>query len=199
MTQVVLIRPGATIYDDQHRIQGVLDIPLSPRGLAEIDELSERMAGMKLSALYCAPCESAQRTAEALGRVLGLRPRRLEDLRNLDIGLWQGLMIDEIRRRSPKVYRQWLDSPATVVPPQGEAFDKAEDRVRSVLNPLVRRHREETIGVIAPSPLACMIEAMLRSENPTHFEVEHQTGCFEIITVAGEREGPLNAPGIPSK
>ena len=29
MTQVVLIRPGATVYDEQNRVQGILDIPLS--------------------------------------------------------------------------------------------------------------------------------------------------------------------------
>ena len=28
MTQVVLIRPGATVYDEQNRVQGILDIPL---------------------------------------------------------------------------------------------------------------------------------------------------------------------------
>ena len=35
MTQVVLIRPGATLYDEQNRVQGALDIPLSERGRAE--------------------------------------------------------------------------------------------------------------------------------------------------------------------
>ena len=42
MTQVVLIRPGATVYDEQDRIQGVLDIPLSERGRAEVALLTER-------------------------------------------------------------------------------------------------------------------------------------------------------------
>ena len=44
MTQVVLIRPGATAYDEQNRVQGVLDIPLSDRGRAEVARLAERLA-----------------------------------------------------------------------------------------------------------------------------------------------------------
>ena len=38
MTQVVLIRPGATVYDEQNRVQGVLDVPLSDRGWSEVAE-----------------------------------------------------------------------------------------------------------------------------------------------------------------
>ncbi len=59
MTQVVLIRPGATAYDEQNRVQGILDIPLSDRGRAEVVQLAEKISGALLgdqpgcSALYC--------------------------------------------------------------------------------------------------------------------------------------------------
>src|SRR6516162_2307869 len=99
MTQVVLIRPGATVYDEQNRVQGILDIPLSDRGRAEVAQLAEKLAeplngngqgqGHELTALYCGPGESVVRTAEMVGKVLGLRPKRIDDLRNLDQGLWQ--------------------------------------------------------------------------------------------------------------
>jgi broad specificity phosphatase PhoE len=121
MTQVVLIRPGATSYDEQNRVQGILDIPLSERGRAEVARLAETLArpersAVTLSALYCGPGESVIRTAEVVGKALRLRPRRIDDLRNLDQGLWQGLQRDEIKRRNLKVFRQWLDDPVTVCP-----------------------------------------------------------------------------------
>ncbi len=79
MTQVVLIRPGATVYDEQNRVQGVLDIPLSDRGRAEVAQLAEALVetgvGTVLAALYCGPGESVVRTAEAVGKALGLRPQ----------------------------------------------------------------------------------------------------------------------------
>src|SRR5262245_48687486 len=113
MTQVVLIRPGATLYDEQNRIQGILDLPLSDRGREEVAQLAQRLAEplneFPLSALYCGPAHSAVTTAEAVGKSLGLRPKLVEDLRNLDQGLWQGLQTEEIRRRHQKVFRQWLE------------------------------------------------------------------------------------------
>ena len=54
MTQVVLIRPGATVYDEQNRVQGILDIPLSERGRAEaeLEKLAPR--GERIGALAAA-------------------------------------------------------------------------------------------------------------------------------------------------
>lgn len=184
MTQVVLIRPGATVYDEQNRIQGVLDIPLSERGRAEVAALAERLAGASLSALYCGPGESAVRTAEAVGRAIGLRPKRVDDLRNLDHGLWQGLQLDEVRRRNVKVFRQWVEAPTTVCPPNGETIDCAFERIRLALKPLIRRHRDEAIGLVVAEPLARLIGSYLRGEPLVQLEDDVPTGGFERIEVA---------------
>ena len=146
MAQVLLIRPGATLYDEQNRVQGVLDIPLSERGHAEATRLANSLAETQdstpLSALYCGPGENVIRTAEIIGKALGLRPRRIDEFRNLDQGLWQGLQIEEIKRRNTKLFRQWIDDPRTICPPQGETIEDAMERVKAALKPLIRRHQE---------------------------------------------------------
>ena len=44
MSQVILIRPGATLYDEQNRVQGVLDIPLSERGRSEVARMAQKLS-----------------------------------------------------------------------------------------------------------------------------------------------------------
>jgi broad specificity phosphatase PhoE len=193
MTQVVLIRPGATTYDEQNRVQGILDIPLSERGRAEVVKLAEALAAVEssstspaqaLAALYCGPGESVVRTAEIIGKTLGLRPRRIDELRNLDQGLWQGLQRDEIKRRNLKVFRQWLDDPVTVCPPRGETIASALQRIRSALRPLIRRHSDETIGLIVGEPIARLIACHLRRDPRVQLDDHMPTGGFERIEVA---------------
>ena len=167
MAQVLLIRPGATLYDEQNRVQGVLDIPLSERGTVEATRLAEALAEAQdspsLSALYCGPGESTVRSAEIIGRALGLRPKRIEELRNLDQGLWEGLQIEEIKRRNTRLFRQWIEDPRTICPPQGETVEDALDRVRSALRPLVRRHQDgEFFALVVGEPLARLISCFLR-------------------------------------
>ena len=186
MTQIILIRPGATAYDEQNRVQGVLDIPLSDRGWAEVAELTKQLAEVSLAALYCGPSENASRTAEAVGRKLGLRPRRVDELRNLDQGLWQGLQVDEIKRRHVKVFRQWLDDPCTICPPYGEMVNDALDRVKAALKPLIKRHRDEAIGLVACEPIARLIACLLRRDPRVQLAEHVPTGGFERITVGPE-------------
>jgi broad specificity phosphatase PhoE len=183
MTKVVLIRPGATVYDEQDRVQGVLDIPLSDRGKREVALLAERLSGSLLSALYCGPGESVGRTADAVARALGLRPKRVDELRNLDQGLWQGLQLDEIKRRNLKLFRQWQDDPRTICPPQGETVEDAMDRIKAALKPLIRRHRDETIGLVAGEPLAQLISCFLRRDPHVQLDDDVPTGGFECIDV----------------
>ena len=187
MTQVVLIRPGATVYDEQNRVQGILDVPLSDRGRAEVAKLVASLPadlnGVELAALYCGPGESVVRTAEAVGKALGLRPKRVDDLRNLDQGLWQGLQLDEIKRRNLRVFRQWLDDPFTVCPPLGEPVGSALDRIKAALKPLIRRHQDESIGLVVGEPLAQLVACYLRRDVRIQLDDDVPTGGFERIDV----------------
>jgi broad specificity phosphatase PhoE len=186
MSQVALIRPGATEYDEQGRVQGVLDLPLSERGRAEVAALAGALAGSELAAVYYGPGESLQHTAEAVGRAAGLRPRRLDDLRNLDCGLWQGLQAEEIRRRNPKLFRQWLDDPLTVCPPEGETVEEALERLREALRPLLRRHRDEAFALVVAEPFARLVAGFLRRAPRPQLEDDWPTGRCEWIAVPAE-------------
>ena len=86
---------------------------------ARRDARRARLAGVELAALYCGPGESVVRTAEAVGKALGLRPRRIDDLRNLDQGLWQGLQLDEIKRRQRQGLPPVARRPGHRLPPAG--------------------------------------------------------------------------------
>jgi broad specificity phosphatase PhoE len=188
MSQVILIRPGATLYDEQNRVQGVLDIPLSERGRDEVVRMAQRLVrspgSRSLSALYCGPGENVTRTAEIVGQVLGIRPKRINEFRNLDQGLWQGLQIDEIKRRNTKLFRQWIDDPATICPPLGETVDRAMGRIRSAFRPLLRRHQDEAIGLVVGEPLARLVACYLRGEPRVQLDEQWSCGEFECIQIA---------------
>jgi broad specificity phosphatase PhoE len=188
MCQLVLIRPGATVYDEQNRLQGILDIPLSERGHGEVTRmvpmLAQTLDGASLSALYCGPGENVVRTAEIVGKALGVRPKRVDEFRNLDQGLWQGLQIDEIRRRNTKLYRQWIEDPETICPPQGETFESAMARIKSAFRPLLRRHHDESIALVVAEPLARMVAAYLRGEPRVQLDERWSCGGFELIEIA---------------
>jgi probable phosphoglycerate mutase len=164
MVQIVLIRPGTSEFDEQGRIQGTLDIPLTEQGQREVHQSIAELKSLGLSALYCSPCEAAWQSAAALATGLGIKAKRLDAMENLDCGLWQGLQLEEVKRKQPKVFKQWQEHPEVVCPPEGETYGDCRDRVEASLSKLVKKHRTDTIGIVAPEPLAGIIYRVLATE-----------------------------------
>jgi broad specificity phosphatase PhoE len=168
MLEVILIRPGSTDYDRQGRIQGTLEIPLSDEGRQEVARTCDELRERKFAALYSSPGQSAVETAETLAAALGVKVKRVEQLRNIDLGLWQGMMLEEVRLKHPRICRQWLENPLSVHPPEGESVAEAAQRVDAAVGRLLRKHKSGTIGIIVPEPLAGLAQAFLRHEDLTN-------------------------------
>lgn len=184
MMTIVLIRPGATDYDVQGRVRGRLDIPLNVLGAQEVAKEVDalREAGIRLDAIYYAPCRPAVETADAISRALDVKAKELEGLENLDYGLWQGMRIEEIRARQPKIYRQWQEIPDCVCPPEGEMIEEAEVRVMDCLRRLSRRHRDQVVGLVVAEPMASIIKRLIvQAPLGDLWKAESRHGQLEIL------------------
>ena len=106
MFKILLIRPGVTEYDQQGRIQGTLDIPLCEDGRRQVEAMVEALRAQPIQAIYSSPLQAAQQTADALGEALDVKVKSLDALQNLDHGLWQGMLVKDVKTKQPKVYRQ---------------------------------------------------------------------------------------------
>jgi broad specificity phosphatase PhoE len=191
MLEFLLIRPGATDYDQQGRIQGTLDIPLNDDGQLQAAGLIEALRGRGLSVIYSAACLPALETAETIASGLSLKCKRLDALTNLDHGLWQGMMVDEVKHKHPKVYRQWQESPQSVRPPQGELLSDVRERVEAALTRLLKKHPDGVVGLVAPEPLASLVRCCLQGQEPTNLWKNGHGGSWELIKV--ETRAPAGA------
>jgi probable phosphoglycerate mutase len=165
MFQILLIRAGSSEYDQQGRIQGTLDIPLSEEGRRQVEALVDELNGQPWDTIYASPSQSAFQTAEMVGARRDVKPKTLDALSNLDHGLWQGMCVEDVKKKHPKVYRQWLEQPETVCPPQGETIRAAEGRIQSAVAKLAKKHKNEGIvALVVPEPLNTVIRHVLRQE-----------------------------------
>lgn len=162
---LIVIRAGSSDYDEQGRIRGTLSMPLSPAGIAEARQAAALVSGPPPLALYTSTDACAVETAGIVGGVHGLTPKRIATLTNLDQGLWQGMLVDEIRVKQPKLHRQWRDNPWSVAPPEGELLEEACERIEAVLETLVRRHPAGRIAVVVPQPLDRVVRWIVAGES----------------------------------
>lgn len=183
MRHLVLVHTGTTEYDKQGRIQGTLDVPLSEDGKLQAIEIAEQLQPLSPTSLYSAPGQASQQTTEVLAERLSLKPRTLDKLTNVDQGLWQGLLVEDVKTKQPKVFKKWLEHPESVCPPEGETITHARERVAEVLSKLGKKQKPDTtVVLVAPDPLACIIRQVLSgAELGDLCHAGHHAGRWEKI------------------
>lgn len=195
MSTIILVRPGCTDFDEQNRIQGTLDLPLNERGQEQVRRTIEELRDSPLEIVYTSPCEPARSTAAQIGQALDLPVKELEGLRNLNQGLWQGLQVDDLRRKQPRVFKQFQESPESICPPQGELVRDAMERVRKSLEKPLKRGI--SFAVVASEPLATMI-ASVATGRKLEFTGPLTQSCGERIWEILRPEGTPASGKYPS-
>jgi len=129
----VVVRCGRTEWDDQDRLQGRTDLPLSASGREAVSacvrDLIESLTGEPPAVVNCGPDEASVQTAKMLAEPIGARVKSLEGLQGMNLGVWDGLLSSQLMERFPSAYREWKDRPDSVNPPEGETFEDLSHRV----------------------------------------------------------------------
>jgi probable phosphoglycerate mutase len=178
----ILVRPGRTDFDEQHRIQGTLDLPLNAAGVAQLDSLASDLTRMSVDRIHTSPGEPCQGMAQRLAERLGVSFQAWEGLASRHEGLWQGLDVSALRHKSPRAFRQWEECPGQVCAPEGELFEKVLERVEPVVSKISRK--TGTMVVVAAEPVTTVVSCLLRGVDPltVDFQDESLGPCgWEII------------------
>lgn len=135
--RVLLVRSGPTDWDDAGRLQGDTDLPLSDCGrdafAARVAQVATGADHDALDVVLHGPDECSGQSGRILAAQLGVRARQIEDFREMDLGLWEGMRESELLERHPTVYKQWRADPTAVTPPDGDTLADTEARVLNAL------------------------------------------------------------------
>jgi probable phosphoglycerate mutase len=188
---LIVIRAGATDYDLQERIRGTLDMPLSAEGAAAATRAGERLANDPPTAIYASADETAEETARIIASACGVRPRQLTNLGNVEMGLWQGRLVDEIRDTQPRLHRQWQDNPWSVSAPECELLEEACERVEAALEKIFKRHPTGSIAVVVPRPLDAIVTWLVSGRSMGDlWRFDADADLVDVLPVAAQWQPP---------
>ena len=180
--KIVIVRPGSTDLDEQRRIKGTLNIPLSTAGEGEVRETAADLVDVEVDLIFCSPCLAAQQTAQQLSHDGQIKIKVEEGLTNLDYGLWQGKLIEELKSTQPKLYKKWQEHPERVCPPGGETVEEVRVRVARLLKKIRRKHKKGVIVLVVPEPLSTIIRSELDGKQIENlWRVEGKCGDWHAI------------------
>src|SRR5919198_5038081 len=140
--RLVLARHAQSTWNGLGKIQGQLDPPLSERGREQAERLGERLGGRRWAGFYCSDLARCRAAAAPVAARLGKEPVALTDLREINLGEWEGLTRHELEARYPDLWQKWLQHPSWDLVPGGEGARAFERRVDRVLKRLLDAHPE---------------------------------------------------------
>ena len=156
---VAFVRHGSTAWNEQRRMQGRRDIPLSESGKAEVRtwRLPADLAFPVAGAVpwHSSPLRRAIETAQILS---GAPPREEPALIEMDWGDWEGYGLDELRQRFGDAFARNEAAGLDVRPPGGESPRDVRDRVVGWLGEVAARG-EPVVAVTHKGVLRAVLAA----------------------------------------
>lgn len=150
MITLYIIRHGQSVDNLEDRIQGHTDSPLTELGVRQAQAVAERLSTERFDAFYSSDLGRAVRTAEIIASAHGLSITKTPLLRELHLGVAQGLTRQQFRQAYPEACRLWESSPAIHRPPGGETVQDAIARCGEFIRQVLARHADgEKLAVIA--------------------------------------------------
>lgn len=146
MTTILIARHGESDWNREHRWQGQADRPLTTRGREQAQALAARLAHLELDAIYSSDLRRAFDTASAVAQRQSPDVQVLEDLREVDVGVWSGLTREEAEERFPDGFRRWRAGfPGW---DDGETYEEMADRVLTAVERIARQHEGGRVLVV---------------------------------------------------
>lgn len=147
-----VVRHGQTVDNLENRIQGHSDSPLTPLGVKQAEAVANRLATEHFDAIYSSDLGRAVATAGIIASKHDLPIRTSQLLRELNLGVAQGLTAKEFAEQYPEEYRLWSTYSVKHRPPGAESIESLTERCREFVQQVLRDHKDgDRLAVVCHS------------------------------------------------
>lgn len=143
--RLILVRHGETPWNVTLQYQGQANVPLNERGREQALRAAARLTRYGITRLYSSDLARAWQTAELIGTTIGLTPVAIPELREIDVGQWEGLTPEDLYRRFPDHMAEYRRDPARTVRLGGESYAQLQARALIALQQIQDQHQHGEI------------------------------------------------------
>ncbi len=175
-----LVRHGATSNNlaKPPKIQGHgSNLGLSDEGRDQARATAQLLKNQPIRAAFSSPLQRAQETATIISQPHQLEPAPVDDLREVDVGRWEGHSWQEIQRAEPEKYQQFLRDPATYGYAGGENLRQLLHRVQPAFEQIARQHLGQCVLVVGHNVVNRVLLATYLEVPLARAREIHQDNC----------------------
>lgn len=189
-TYMYLIRHGSTAANEQrpYVLQGqAADNELSATGRDQARHASGFLSDFTVDLVYASPLKRAVETAQIIAEPHGLDVHRVQDIIEVNVGVWENLDWDTIMQGHAEDYRRFMENPKDNAYSGGESYGDVYRRVQPAFERLLKQHVGRAIVVVAHNVVNRVYLAGLLGLDLAKAKDIQQSNCS--VNVIRHREG----------
>ncbi|WP_112479584.1 histidine phosphatase family protein [Vibrio variabilis] len=149
MSNIHLIRHGETHWNLEHRAQGSMNSNLTERGKTQAREAMAKIEAVDFDVAYSSSSGRALETAKILLADMSTPIIELDELKEIDMGAWEGKTWSEIQSTYGEQYEQFWKRPSHYQPINGETFEVLTERAIDVFNHITSTNSDSNILIVS--------------------------------------------------
>jgi broad specificity phosphatase PhoE len=148
-----LVRHGTTAWVDNHILHGITDIPLNEIGLHQAQEAAKALKSITVANLYSSPLKRCLETAQIIGMEMGLTPKSLDGLKELNFGWLEGRPFRDHSSHNFGYLIKFIDqfTHQIIRALTGESLSKFQHRITTALNIILEDNPTGTVVIVGHS------------------------------------------------
>ncbi|MDA9746302.1 histidine phosphatase family protein [Prochlorococcus sp. AH-736-K20] len=148
-SRIFLIRHGETNWNKEGRFQGQIDIPLNENGKDQANKTFEFLRNISFNKAFSSSMHRPYETAQIiLQDNKNLKIKKIDSLKEISHGLWEGKLEEEIREKWPVLLKNWHDKPEEVIMPEGESIKDVSERSVEAFNKICLSQKDNDLSLL---------------------------------------------------
>lgn len=191
--KVYLIRHGESVANTKGLFSGATDTPLTLLGKKQGSDVSRLLSDVEFDEIYSSPLSRAHDTAMLINNYHNLDIAKVDDLAEMNFGLFEGLTYDEIKSTYPKLTQEWQSNSSGFKFPDGESLSEFYERATKCYVKIVDNSTSDNLLIVAHSGVIRCILANQISESFAHYWKYRVDNCKISIIEYSDGYTILNA------
>ena len=181
-TRLYLVRHGELVTSNEWRYVGQMDVELNETGKKQIQNLSSRLSSEQIEMIFSSDLTRTIESAEIIGNKLEIINEPISELREINLGVWEGLTLEEIEESFPEDLVKRSEDIKDFRIINGESFSDVKKRVIPKLKDIIEGNVSKRILVIAHGGVNRIIIADALGLDINNIpRLEQNYACLNII------------------
>ena len=176
-----LIRHGAIDTTQEKRFVGQIDPPLNPDGRKQSEQQGRQLRDISFPQVWCSDLKRAYETAEIVCRDRNLEMQPAPELREINLGQWDGVAMSQIREQFPDLWQARGKDIGHFRPPGAESFADLQQRVVPFIRHIAAQSAGNTLIVTHAGVIRVLLCQVLEMPLSHLFRIHLDYGGITLI------------------